>query len=88
MNGEFSMDYNENLMLLMVVSLDQTRYLERLQNVIQMEGLKKYNNNFSLDKTYTVVKAEVGYTLNPMFNLDGLTQGGLYTKKVVKYVGY
>lgn len=88
MNGKFSMDYNENLMLLMVVSLDQTRYLERLQNVIQMEGLKKYNNNFSLDKTYTMVKAEVDYTLNPMFNLDGLTQGGLYTKKAVKYVGY
>lgn len=88
MQGDFESDYNENLMLLMVLSIDQTTYLERVQNLIQMEGVKKYDNNFSLDKTYTMVKTEVDYTLNPMFNLKGLTNGGYYNKTISKYVGY
>ena len=87
MKGKLNMDYNEHLMILMAMSVDQTRYLQRLQNVIQMEGLKKYNNSFSLDKSYTMIKAEVDYTLNPMFNV-GLTNGGYFNKKAVKYVGY
>ncbi|HAX66226.1 MAG TPA: hypothetical protein DCY04_03115 [Eubacterium sp.] len=87
MKGKLNMDYNEHLMILMAMSVDQTRYLQRLQNVIQMEGLKKYNNSFSLDKSYTMIKAEVDYTLNPMFNV-GLTNGGYFNKRAVKYVGY
>ena len=62
--------------------------MEAKKNLLTREGLKKYEDNFKLDKTYTFVKADVDYTLNPMYKLDSLTEGGLFKKKVTRYIGY
>ena len=88
MDGKLKTDYNENLLFIMIMMVNQSNYLQRMQNLIQMEGLKKYEDNFKLDKTYTFVKADVDYTLNPMYKLDSLTEGGLFKKKVTRYIGY
>ena len=88
--GIFKTSYTEHLILLMILAVDQTTYLQRLQNLIQMEtacsNASEYN--FNLDNTYTYIYSNVEYTLNPMFNLDELTQNGLFHATSRQYTGY
>lgn len=89
-SGGFKVSYSEHLLLLMVLSVDQTTYLQRMQNLIQMETACNYKNDyaFSLSKTYTYVESDITYTLNPMFSIDALTENGAFTKTKVQYTGY
>ena len=86
MVGYCSSGYTEHLLLLMLTVPNQS-YMNRLKNVIQMEG-KAQDEDFKLSKTYTYVYTEVSYTLNPMFNIKGLTDGAAFTGKTVQYAGY
>lgn len=83
--------YKEHLLILMIFSVSNSKYIERLQNLIQLEGKVSHEQDyeFDLSKTYTFVTAEVDYQLNPMFNLDGLSKGrSPFDIKLKQYVGY
>lgn len=86
-SGKFLSSYTEHLVLLMFM-VEDGAYMTRLQNIIQLEG-KAYNgSSFKLGNAYTYVKTDVTYQLNPMFNIEGLTDGNAFTGKTTKYVGY
>lgn len=86
--GLFNMDYTEQTMILLMMTVKQDDYLKRLQNLIQMECRKKYGENYRLDKAYTYLYCDVECTLNPMFNLDTLTKNGLFRFHQMEYSGY
>lgn len=87
----FNMDYNMHIWLMILLMTDETEYWKRLQNLIQMEGKVSANTRsetFSLDDAYTYLYSDVNCTLNPMFNLDMLTENGLFTFQQTGYSGY
>lgn len=86
----FKMDYKENLMLIMFVTVDPTTLLQRMQNLIQMECRRKYqaSYDFDLNKTYTYLQSELTGILNPMLPADRLTENGLFTFHHQQYTGY
>ncbi len=88
--GLFDASYTEHLLILMLLSVNQTEYFNRMKNLIQMESAVKNEGQFvfKLDKAYTYVKTDVKYTLNPMFNIDSLTKNGLFTATSKRYSGY
>lgn len=89
-HGMCDASYTEHMLLLMLLSVNQSTYMKRLQNVIQMEAATKNKSEyaFKLDKAYTYIQMDVTYTLNPMFNIDSLTDNGLFTTTSKKYSGY
>lgn len=88
--GMFDASYTEHMLLLMMLSISQQTFLQRLQNLIQMETAAKNQSDyaFDLDKAYTYIYSDVEYTLNPMLNLDSLTSNGLFTASSQQYTGY
>lgn len=88
--GLFDASYTEHLILLMIVGVQPTDFVNRLQNIIQLESAAKYKDEypFKLDKTSTYLYTDVKYTLNPMFNIDGLTNSGAFTAQSSQYTGY
>ena len=82
--------YTEHMLLLMLLSVNQQTFLQRTQNLIQMEAATNYKSEyvFDLDKTYSYVYTDISYTLNPMLNIDSLTNNGLFTVNSKKYSGY
>ena len=88
--GMFDASYTEHMLLLMMLSISQQTFLQRLQNLIQMETAVKNQSDyaFDLDKAYTYIYSDVEYTLNPMLNLDSLTNNGLFTASSQQYTGY
>lgn len=88
--GLFDASYTEHLILLMIVGVQPTDFVNRLQNIIQMESAVKYKDEypFKLDKTSTYLYTDVKYTLNPLFNIDGLTNSGVFTAESRQYTGY
>lgn len=83
----FNFSYQEHLLLLMILCVKEDTYWSRLKNIITMEA-KNEDDDFRLEKAYTYVNVDVTYTLNPLFNLDVLTQSGLFTTRGKRYVGY
>ena len=88
--GYVEATYVEHLLLLMILSVNQNEYMQRMQNLIQLEASAKNEAefDFDLDKAYTYIKSEVDYTLNPMLKLDNLTQNGLFSVTSQQYTGY
>lgn len=88
--GIIDATYTEHLLLLMLLSVNQQTYMQRLQNIIQLEAAVKNESDFKfeLSKAYTFINTDVAYTLNPMFNLDSLTGNGLFTATSKRYSGY
>lgn len=82
--------YSEHMLVLMLLSVNQQTYMQRVQNLIQMEAAVQNESKFAfdLDKAYTYIYTDVTYTLNPMFNIDSLTDNGLFTTTSKKYAGY
>lgn len=82
--------YTEHMLVLMLLSVNQQTYMQRVQNLIQMEAAVQNESKFTfdLDKAYTYIYTDVTYTLNPMFNIDSLTDNGLFTTTSKKYAGY
>lgn len=79
--------YTEHMLLLTLLSVNQTTFMRRIQNLIQMEAAAN-SQAFDLDKAYTYIYSDVKYTLNPMFNIDSLTKNGLFTATRRQYSGY
>lgn len=88
--GVIDATYAEHLLLLMLLSVNQQTYMQRLQNLIQLEAAVKNESEFTfeLSKAYTYINTDVKYTLNPMFDIDSLTGNGLFTAKSNQYFGY
>ncbi len=88
--GYVEATYVEHLLLLMILSVNQNEYMQRMQNLIQLEASAKNEAefDFDLDKAYTYIKSEVDYTLNPMLKLDNLTKNGLFSVTSQQYTGY
>lgn len=89
-SGFLKMNYQEHLMVLLMVSLDQETILKRIQNLVQMEAKKKYEDEFTftLKKANTMVKATVSGRLNSMFDLKELIKNGPFTFTTTRYTGY
>lgn len=83
-----SCNYTEHLFVLLILSVETDTLVQRMQNIVSMEGKAKYGTDFRLDHAYTYIKGNVEYTLNPMFKIDTLTQQGLFKGKRVRYAGY
>lgn len=83
----FDASYTEHMLLLTLLSVNQTTFMRRIQNLIQMEAAAN-SQAFDLDKAYTYIYSDVKYTLNPMFNIDSLTKNGLFTATRRQYSGY
>ena len=88
--GIIDATYTEHLLLLLLLSVNQQTYMQRLQNIIQLEAAVKNESDFKfeLSRAYTFINTDVAYTLNPMFNLDSLTGNGLFTATSKRYSGY
>ena len=88
--GLFSCSYSEHLLLLLVFCTPESSYLQRMQNLIQLEAAENYKNtaSFRLSNTYTYVETNVDYQLNPLFKLDSLTGNGLLESVSRRYHGY
>ncbi len=88
--GLFEASYTEHLMILMLLKVNQETFIQRVQNLIQMETAEKNKGScaFDLDRAYTYLYTDAQYTLNPMFNIDSLTSGGLFTATSSQYSGY
>lgn len=89
-SGLFDATYTEHLLLLMLLSVNQETYMQRLRNIIQLEAATQNESDFDfeLSEAYTFINTDVVYTLNPMFNLDSLTGNGLFTATSKRYSGY
>lgn len=88
--GKFKTSYTDHMLFLLLLSVNQQTYMQRMQNLIQMEAACKYESQYSfkLDQAYTYVYSDVKYTLNPMFKLDSLTNSGVFTADSKQYIGY
>lgn len=84
---EIDLSYTEHMLILLMLSVNQTTYMQRMQNLIQLEGAAK-NDGFQINNAYTYIYSDVTYTLNPMLDIDSLTENGLFTKKSEQYCGY
>uniref|UniRef100_UPI004056719E DUF5702 domain-containing protein n=1 Tax=Agathobacter sp. TaxID=2021311 RepID=UPI004056719E len=82
--------YSEHLLLLMLLKSNETVYLKRIQNIIQMETACYYRNDYSfdLDKSFSYVEGNISYRLNPMFDMDSLSEIGLFQIKSKRIAGY
>lgn len=88
--GMFAMNYQEHMMVLLLLTVDQNKLLSRMQNLIQMEASKHYEGEYSfqLNNAYTYLEMNVTGKLNSMFDLDALTSGGPFTISRKRIVGY
>lgn len=88
--GLFDGSYTEHMLVLLLLSVNQETYMQRVQNLVQMETAVQNESKFAfdLDKAYTYIYTDVTYTLNPMFNIDSLTGNGLFTATSKRYSGY
>lgn len=88
--GYLNSSYTEHVILLLLLSVKPDEYMRRMQNLIQMEAGCKYQDeySFTLDNANTYVIADVDYKLNPMFNIDGLTDNGPFEKSIWQCIGY
>lgn len=88
--GMFAMNYQEHMMVLLLLTVDQNKLLSRMQNLIQMETSKHYEGEYSfqLNNAYTYLEMNVTGKLNSMFDLDALTSGGPFTISKKRIVGY
>ncbi|MGE9976329.1 hypothetical protein ACQRAS_10065 [Coprococcus catus] len=88
--GKFNATYTEHMLLLIMLSVSQQTFLQRTQNIIQMEAGYEHAGEyyFDLDKSYTYVDCKTSYTLNPMFALNGLTKNGPFSISIQRYSGY
>lgn len=89
-NVDVDLNYQEHMMVLLLLTTEQPKILSRMANLIQMETAQHYKDSytFDLDKANTYLKATVGGTLNSMFDMKALTEGGPFTIKRTRLIGY
>lgn len=88
--GDYPMNYQEHMMVLLMLTVRQPKMLSRISNLVQMEAAEYYktSNNFDLDKSYTYLEANVTGTLNSMFDMKALTDGGPFSISRKRIIGY
>lgn len=89
-SGTLKMNYQEHMMVLLLLTTEQPKILSRMANVIQMEAAENYKGSytFDLDKSNTYLKATVSGTLNSMFDMEALTDGGPFSITRTRLIGY
>lgn len=90
LDGTFKFDYQEHMLILLLLTTDQDTYLRRMRNLIQMEAEEYYKGDleFSLDDAYTYLEISVDGSLNSMFDMEALTNGGPFEIHRTRIVGY
>ena len=86
-----SFDYTKSLLLILLFTNNETE-LERLADIIQMEGMYNAVDNiagytFDLDKSYTYLRASGKFSTNQFVKLSEITTD-LTSKERVIYKGY
>lgn len=89
-SGTLKMNYQEHMMVLLLLTTEQPKILSRMANIIQMETSENYKGSytFDLDKSNTYLKATVSGTLNSMFDMEALTDGGPFSITRTRLIGY
>ncbi len=89
-SGTLKMNYQEHMMVLLLLTVSQPKILSRTANLVQMEAAQHYKTSytFDLDNANTYLKATVNGTLNSMFDMDALTNGGPFSISRTRYIGY
>lgn len=89
-SGTLKMNYQEHMMVLLLLTTEQPKILSRMANIIQMETAENYKGSytFDLDKSNTYLKATVSGTLNSMFDMEALTDGGPFSITRTRLIGY
>ena len=83
---ELNVTYNENMLLLLLLSVKKEDKLKRMQNLVQMEARVK-NPDFKLSNAYTYIKADAKCSLKPMLNV-GFANNGYIDVSNTRYLGY
>jgi len=83
--GTYEMDYNQHVMILMLMSVSEDHLIKRLQNLVTMESTL-YKPDFDLSKAYTGIEGSASYNLNSMFKIDKLS--GPYNVSQTRFVAY
>ena len=84
-DGLYEMDYNQHVLVLMLMSVSEDHLIKRLQNLVTMES-RLYKNDFELSKAYTGIEGSASYNLNSMFKIDKLS--GPYNVSQTRFVAY
>ncbi len=82
--------YTECLLLNLLLMVDSTTKVKRMQNLVWMEARTKYledSKTFELEKAYTYVRADVDFTMKPMLNV-GFSDNGFIKAGNTRYLGY
>lgn len=83
--GTYKMDYNQHVLILMLMSVSEDHLIKRLQNLVTMESTL-YKSDFDLNKAYTGIEGSADYSLNSMFKIDKLS--GPYNVSQTRYAAY
>lgn len=88
--GDYPMNYQDHMMVLMMLTVSQPKMLSRIANLVQMEAAEYYKTSytFDLDKSYTYLEANVTGTLNSMFDMEALTKDGPFSISRKRIIGY
>lgn len=84
----FKFDYSDYLFFLMILTRNEGELCDRLQDVVSMEATAYYDQDFTLDKSFTALEGSVEYELNGMFKLDRLNDGNPYKVKLRRTATY
>lgn len=89
-HGDLKMNYQEHLMVLLLLSVEQSDMISRISNLVQMETAQYYKEQyaFDLDQSYTYLKVRVEGYLNSMFDVDALTKNGPFHITCTRHIGY
>ena len=89
------MTYSEHLFWLMFLGQDRRVLLARMQNLVKMNAYAYHSKidsyEYDFEKSYTFIKSDIVYTINPMFDFGALSSGeswGSYQIKQSRYNGY
>ena len=79
----------------MFLGQDRRVLLARMQNLVKMNAYAYHSKidsyEYDFEKSYTFIKSDIVYTINPMFDFGALSSGeswGSYQIKQSRYNGY
>ncbi len=89
-NNDKGSDYKTHLLILLLIHVDANDQINRLADLITLEGKMKYGDSFDIDKAYTQLEISADVTFNPFFDLGTLSGGESFmpTYEIKQTVGY
>lgn len=89
---ELKMTYQENLWLVLLLTVSQSQLLFRMKNLVYMEAKYYYEKNggknFDLDKAYTYLKVNSKGKLKTLFTIEGFSDAGPFSFDKTRIIGY